>query len=172
MFVFCARGIYWYESRPKPPKPWNTNAVKADFDYTSVEGDKNTIVFVYTLQNNTDFDYKISEADSVSLGAKLEEENSVSMREEKDFVKGDWGTFVPAHSRVSFGIHIAYPYPEHERSDASPDEKNDFTSRVAQYVNKEMPNLDGFVIYDRATRYEIVFPSGWKKLAQEPLKKK
>src|SRR5215469_14593923 len=77
-FVLCAWGIYLYESRPRPLKPWNTNAVIADFDYTSVEGDKNTIVFVYTLQNNTDFDYKISNADSVSLGAKLEEENSVS----------------------------------------------------------------------------------------------
>jgi hypothetical protein len=45
--------FFWYEGRPKPPqppRPWHTSAIKAEYDYVDVEGEKNTIVFYYTLR--------------------------------------------------------------------------------------------------------------------------
>jgi len=36
-------GFLWYQGRPRPtepPKPWNTTAIKAEYDTTDTEGDK------------------------------------------------------------------------------------------------------------------------------------
>ena len=46
--VFLAGGWFWYSSRPKPPKPWDTKAIQAEYDYVSSEGKDNDIVFYYT----------------------------------------------------------------------------------------------------------------------------
>jgi len=37
-----------------PPKPWDKKAITAIYDFVDTEGEKNTIVFYYTLQNNTE----------------------------------------------------------------------------------------------------------------------
>jgi len=36
----------WYQSRPKPPKPWNRTAINAEYDSVGTEGDKNNIVSI------------------------------------------------------------------------------------------------------------------------------
>lgn len=53
-------GLWWLH-RPAKPKPWNTTAITASFAQLSSEGENYTIVFVYTLQNNTDADYRIAD---------------------------------------------------------------------------------------------------------------
>jgi hypothetical protein len=63
-------GVFlWYEAKPKtpqPPKPWNTSAIKAEYDGVDAEGDKNTIEFISTL-NITEFDYHVTDENQVSL---------------------------------------------------------------------------------------------------------
>ena len=74
-------GFLWYESRPKPPvppKPWNSSAIKADYDFVTSEGDKNTIVFYYNLENTTDFDYRVENAEHVAMNGRLGSENSLT----------------------------------------------------------------------------------------------
>jgi hypothetical protein len=69
-----AGAFIWYEGRPKPPvppKPWNTTAIKAQYDYADTEGDKNYIVIYYTVENFTDFDYQLDDAHNVFMSAKL-----------------------------------------------------------------------------------------------------
>lgn len=44
----------------------------------TTEGDKNTLVFYYTLQNNTDFDYTIDDVSKITLLVKLEREKNLS----------------------------------------------------------------------------------------------
>ncbi len=68
-------GTYiWYDNRPKPPvppKPWNLLAIKADYDYAYTEGDNNNIIVYYTLENTTDFDYRVEDGQNVLMSAKL-----------------------------------------------------------------------------------------------------
>src|SRR5690242_6809659 len=75
--ILAGVGI-WYWNRPRPPKPWNTKALTAEYIDVDVEGQKNTLVFNYTLQNNTDFDYRVGNATGITIGAKLKRENSLS----------------------------------------------------------------------------------------------
>ena len=143
--VLAGMGL-WYVNRPKPPKPWNDQAIKAEFDY-----------------------YTISDATDMKIGAQLERENSFSVASD-GYVRSDLPLFVPAHGRVRHAVHFAYPYPEREDSNASPDESHDFKTRVAQFMTKEFTNLNGFIIYDERARFKIIFSGDWKKRATEPLR--
>jgi hypothetical protein len=153
-------GFLWYQSRPKPPKPWNSAAIKAEYDTTETEGDKNNVVFVYTLENTTDFDYRVENAHEITASAKLREQNNLSPLSESGSV--DYPIFVPAKKRVRFSIHINYPYPDREKSDANLDERIKFRQGIEKYTTDTFSNLDGFDLLDQTNRYEIIFPAGWK----------
>src|SRR5436309_3155594 len=64
----------WYDEQPKPPKPWNRQAITAEFDHVRPQGKENNLSFRYILQNNTDFDYRIDSELSVKITAKLQQE--------------------------------------------------------------------------------------------------
>lgn len=158
-------GFLWYRSRPKPPKPWNTSAIKAEYDYLGTEGDKNTIVFYYTLENTTDFDYRIEDGHDIAMNGKLGREHSLSLF--SGFEKIDYPIAVPAKKRVRFVVHIDYAYPEKEKPKPDADERKKYREAVEKYVVDELNNLDGFDLLDETKRYEIIFPAGWKHSARQ-----
>ena len=167
--ILASAGI-WYMNRPKPPKPWDTKAITAEYIDADVEGDKNTLVFNYTLQNNTEFDYRVADTIGITVGAKLKRENSLSLGGSGSFSL-DYPIFVPAHGRTRFRIHLPeYPYEQHEKPNASDDEEHDFYTRLAQYLTNHTTNLNGFFVFDDNKRYEILLPSGWEKRASEKLR--
>jgi hypothetical protein len=159
----------WWTSRPIKPKPWNSKAITASFERLMTEGDENTYVFVYTLQNNTDFDYRVTGATELHLAAKLRQQNEFSFDDSQNLTT-DYPIYVPAMSRVRFRLHVKYPYPVKENLDASEDEKADWYTNICRYVVKELSNLNGFVIVDDAERYQIDLPDGWAERAKHPLK--
>jgi hypothetical protein len=155
----------WYQTRPKPPnppKPWDTSSIKATYDYVGTEGNTNTIVVFYTLENTTDFDYRVEDAHNVTMTAKLEQQNSLSLFSD-ELSKIDYPIFVPAKKRIFFRVHIAYPYSVKEKPDANKDERTKYREGVAKYANDELSNLNGFELLDNVSRYDVIFPSGWKK---------
>jgi hypothetical protein len=161
--VVLVGGFLWYQSRPKPlqpPKPWNTGAIKADYRSTSTEGDKNSVVFSYTLENTTDFDYQVEGGGNVRVSATLDGQNTLAPFEK--FVTIDYPIFVPAKKRVVFQIHF-----EHRSAIKEKEHSNDAdTIKHHEAVEKEIAdifnNLDGFDLLDETNRYEIIFPAGWK----------
>jgi hypothetical protein len=158
-------GIFlWYEGRPKPPvppKPWNSTSIKADYDYAYTEGDGNNIVVYYTLENMSDFDYRVEDGHNMTIGAKLKKESSLSPFNETG--KIDYPIFVPAKKRVRFPIHLSYPYPVKENPKADVDERKKYRQAVEKYLSDELGNLDGFDLLDETSRYEIIFPNGWTR---------
>jgi hypothetical protein len=157
-------GFLWYQSRPKPPtppKPWNTTAIKAEYDYIDTEGEKNTVVFYYTLENTTAFDYRLENGDKVLMSATLAKQRHLSPFSEQE--KIDYPVFVPAKKRVRFSIHVDYAYPVKEKSNPNVVERREFRSKLEKYATDEFGNLDGFDLLDESSRYEIVFPAGWKQ---------
>jgi hypothetical protein len=157
-----------YQSRPKPPKPWNTSSIKATYDYVETEGDKNTIVVFYTLENMTNFDYRVEDAHDVMMNAKLEKQDSLSPFGYDKLSKIDYPVFVPARKRVMFRVHIAYPYSEKEKPNANKDERKQYRASLEKYVIDEMSNLNGFELLDNTNRYDVIFPCGWKKSSSPP----
>lgn len=157
----CLFGYLYYEGRPRPPKPWDPNAVTAQFEYVATEGDKQNLVFSYTLENRTDFDFRLTEGASVQMNAKLGQEQSLVPF--ADYGKLDYPIFVPARKRVDFKIHVlGYFYPGHEPKEDTTGSRSDYHSEVAAHVRDKLTNLDGFDLLDESDRKEIVFPAGWK----------
>ena len=158
-----ALGVFlWREARPKTPKAWNSSAIAASFDYTDTEGDPNTIVFYYTLENRTDFDYRIESGPDITMNAKLAKEKNIESLSESTG-KIDYPIFVPARKRVRFAVHITYPYPQKMKPDANLEERRKYRDAVAKYVTDDLANLNGFELLDAANRYDIEFEPGWKK---------
>ena len=113
-----------YNSRPKPPKPWNSAAITATYDFVDTEADKNTVVFIYTLENNTDFDYRAEEGQEITMSAKLNRQNSLSpFAMNGDFSKIDYPIVVPAKKRIEFLVHLSYPCPIQKDPNANDDEE-------------------------------------------------
>jgi hypothetical protein len=161
-------GFLLYQSRPKPPqppKPWNVSAIKAEYDTTDTEGVKNTVVFYYTLENMTDFDYRIENADHVLMSATLLKQKHLSPFDQNQTI--DYPIFVPARKRMRFLIHINYPCPFKEKPNADLEERRHHRRDVEKYASDEFGNLDGFDLLDEDNRYEIVFPPGWKQQLQQ-----
>jgi hypothetical protein len=161
IFLSIAAGSFlWYESHPKPPesaKPWNSKAVTAEFDFLDIVGDESNIAFYYTLQNNTETDYQLPEDPQVM--ARLKDEKSLTAA--KDMIKKVDSVFIPQKQRARYVIIFNGSYPEKKKADYVNEEKAAFRNRLKQYLNKHADDLDGFVVFDNANRYEIDFPKGW-----------
>lgn len=161
--VILVGGFLWYESRPKPPKPpkpWNVAAIKAEYDDADTEGDGNTLVVSYTLENTTDFDYRADESQDIMFNSTLDREKS--LLSVSNLLKINYPIVIPAKKRVSFKVHIDYHYTEKEKENADLQERTKHKEGVEKFLATEMANLGGFDLLDAVNRYEIIFPAGWK----------
>jgi len=159
--------MVWYSARTKDPAPWNANAMQAKYDKVGTgstlngQGDKTQeIRFYYVVTNQTDSDYKVGQADSISLMGKLEDERSL-LNEEAITI--DRPFFIPPKQSVRLTIHVANYGLKEVEPDRNSSEHEQYINRLIEYINHDMGNLDGFVLYDNSTRYQINFPSGWKR---------
>ena len=50
-------------------------------------------------------------------------------------------------------------------------DKSEYRKALELYIREKYVNLDGFVLFDQANRYQIDFPSGWTKEEAEPEEK-
>jgi hypothetical protein len=154
-------GFLAYQSRPKPPKPWNASAIKAEYDHVTTEGKENTIVFFYILENMTDFDYRLDKEQKSTMTARLEKQNGLTPFLSSEGI--EYPIFVPARKRMRFLVHMeGYSYSTKEKDDATAEERKQYRASLEKYVGEKLDNLNGFDLLDEENRYEIVFPAGWK----------
>ncbi len=161
--------VFLYIERPKP---WNNTAITAQYDEVGIEGEKNTFVFYYTLQNNTKKDYSMSEYSEIPIFARLADEERLSGSPSSEWLTYDKLVFIPAGHKIRFAVHLQYPYPESPKKSASREEKKEFRKKAEQYVSEEFRNLDGFVLFDKAFHYEIRLNRGWTTITNEETEKK
>ncbi len=151
--------VFWYSSRPEPPKPWNTSGIVATYDDISTEGADHTFVFHYVVENKGARDYRLDSVSSTTLMAQLERQNSLSAMGEH--VTIDLPLFIPAGQRQYVNIHLRYRFSEPYPSKGTHEQKKAYKAKLQKYLNDEAANLNGFVIFDDINRYEIRFPRGW-----------
>jgi hypothetical protein len=159
-------GWVWYSGRPKAPKPWNKQAITAEYDYARPSGEKDYLTFHYILQNNTDFDYRVDSSSEIQITGRLKQEKGYSAFSNQ-YVTTEYPVFVPAKNRVWVSLSIPYPYPVKEKEKPTDDERKEFTTAVAKYIADKISNLDGFVWFDTRNRYQIDFPGGWEARAKQ-----
>ena len=152
--------VIWYMDRPKP---WNTAALTAEYDVMGTEGDDNTLVFYYTLRNNTNKDWSIAEHSETPLFGRLADEERLSGPLLSEWLTTDKPLFVPIGHKIRFAVHLKLRYPDRLKEKASTDERKAFRKKVEEYMASEFSNLDGFVLFDKTNRYEIRLARGWTK---------
>jgi hypothetical protein len=98
------------------------------------------------------------------MNGRLEKQHSLTHFGESETI--DYPVAIPAKKRVRFPVHLGYPYSEKEKPDADREAKRKYKAALEAYISDKLGNLDGFDLLDENTRYEIVFPSGWKKTSR------
>lgn len=161
----------WFESRPQKQKPWNQNAIIATFEYPGTESGPeekdgfrpDQIVMYYTLENKTDFDYRMPARNQIEFNAKLKRENSLSANSQL-LSLDEQPVFLPANQRVRISVHLRYPVKKDFGPEDTRANRDKRRKAIADYLNEEFTNLDGFVVFDLQNRYQINFPNGWKTM--------
>jgi len=162
--VVCAvtAAALWYVSRPTPPPPWNTSAIAAHFDGLDTEGERNTFVFTYVLENSTDWDYRLDNTSSIATMAQLKNNEAMVALPAETLRGPDIPVFIPARRRVRVRLHLEHTFPDKGPPAGSPQADQDsYSKRLAQQLAETLPNLDGFVLFDNLKHYEIDFQRGW-----------
>ena len=138
--VLVIGGVAWYSSRPKA---WNGDAIRASFSTDLWDVDDNFNVTAmeveYVLENKTANDYTLSPDQTFMIVDRAAMGPSVSGK-----YKIDHSCFIPAGNRVKCSVTVPADYD---------------TSF----------SVEGFVVFDSASRYKVVFP---KPLRPTPEDKK
>jgi hypothetical protein len=146
----------------KPANPWNAHAVEgvyAGVRVREIDASKAAVVFLYDIDNKTDTDYQLAKGDSVVVMSRIK--SSRSLTSERP-VALSTSAFVPARNRTRIALEIAEPFSWPTRPDASSE------NRFRQLVAREVADLDGFVLFDQAHRYQVDLPGSWPAIEIAP----
>jgi hypothetical protein len=179
--VILVGGFLWYESRPKPPKPWNTRAIEAHYSNTQFFAEKGSTLqagFVFDLRNNTAADYtleahpsdttvvmqKMKSSDTLVSGMgltwspehgpgtqQLDEQGIPSKIPKGAFI--DAPIFIPSGQSVRIYFWSAYDVPDIVA--AFPKNETIHPKTVLQSALKD---TESFVLLDTVNRYRIELP--------------
>jgi len=147
-------GLLWHKYRPTPLSPWNVTALQAswdrmDFEFIAANGKRRTIVFYYALENQTDRDYEVKDRTSMVIYEQFSGKHNLELSEDKE-LSLDYPLFVPARRRVEIPLHLNVTYTDE-------DEKK--YGKLPDFMRGT--SIKGFVLFDKANRYQINFPQGW-----------
>jgi hypothetical protein len=168
MLGIIALGIFLWIEHAQRPKPFDTHALTAEYESLHVAGDDRTFVFIYAIQNNSDYDYSLSNGNDIQFGATLK--NGALLNEDKKITIG-YPLLVPAKSKVSVFVNSGLHYkggPPEPGSDNYAVNK-DYRIQASRYLVSSARNLSGFTLFDTLHRYKVAFPDGWVKEAKEKL---
>ena len=156
--VMCAviiAVVSWYSSRPKQ---WNASAITASFDCFDLESKSYNLVLYYILENTTSADYELQTTSKSRMMQKLKRQDSLV---DGEGVLYDNPIFIPAKKKIRFSLRLDASFKENFHSNILKDDREKRSKMIAAFANKEMANLNGFILFDEVSRYEIDFPRSW-----------
>lgn|GEM_PF-2506442 len=157
--LFFAAGYFAHAPRTIPSssksaaeQPWNSQAIQSSLIGVKVrelDATHAAIDFVYDLQNQTSRDYQLTPGPSAVIMKRLKTDGSLSSDPDSRLVSA---AFVPTNNRTRITLEMTEPFNWPAKQDAAADQSfRDFVHRAAS-------SLEGFVIFDQASRYEIELP--------------
>jgi hypothetical protein len=151
------------ESSSRPPAAWNSNAIKATFagiQVREIDSTNAEVIFFYDLENTTDFDYRIDNGPKTNFLSRLKSDGSLSSEEQPRL---DHPAFLPARHRTHIGLELVRPFQWPAQNGAASDQQ------FREFVKRQTSNLEGFVLFDENTRYEVDLRGGWPDLEQSAM---
>jgi hypothetical protein len=148
---------------PKQPEGWNSNAIRGNFggvQIKEVDATHAALVFTYDLENTTDSDYHLFNDPKVLIMGRLKSSSSLKT---EDSMQMDNSIFLPARNRARVALEVRYPFiwP----TQMVPGGVGPMTQEKFRYfVAAKVADLQGFILFDQALRYQIELPGGWQEL--------
>lgn len=149
-------------SRSKHGNGWNSQAIKGTFagvQVREIDPSDAVLVFFYDLDNQTDTDFQMAPGSSLLIMGRLKSDGSLSADEPITLASP---VFVPARNRTRIAVQVAHPFAWPQDTDAASGDK------FRGFLQSEVANLNGFVLFDQPTKYQIELPGDWKDLPQGP----
>jgi cytochrome c oxidase subunit IV len=143
----------WHSSHPKA---WNDKTMITEYTGLTISptGNAYSIEAHYFITNTTDMDYQLSKSNIVMVkvpgGSGLRESPDVAVAQ--DF-------FVPARQKVSVFFRLSLQ----KRDDFDEAVTKNNQMEIKKLLAKELQEVDGFVVFDRAAKYQIPFSNDWTK---------
>ncbi len=134
------------------PKPWNTRAITSAFTGLKVrelDATHAAVDFVYDLENRTDRDYQLTPGPGAVVMRRLQADGSLSSDTDARLVSA---AFVPTNDRTRITMEMTESFGWPAKQDEAADQK------LRDLVTREAAGLQGFVIFDQSSRYEIELP--------------
>jgi hypothetical protein len=151
----------WYAQKHLPrsgPQPWNSNAIRANYvgaQVREIDPQHASLVLAYELQNDTDGDYRLSNAAGFVFMSRLKADHSLSSQQTVRLANA---TFLPARQQARVALEIDRPFSWPAENDPLlPDKLEDF-------VRQGLAGVESYVLFDQTDRCQIEFPSGWQAL--------
>ena len=140
------------------PKPWNSSAITASYvgaQLRELDSGNAALYLAYEVQNHTDSDYQLAEGAGALVMSRLRADDSLSSQQQ---VRLSYRTFLPARQRARVALEIPAPFVW------PPDGDPLFQDKLRGFVNQRLVDIQAFVLFDQADRFDIEFPSGWQEL--------
>jgi len=141
---------------------WNSSAIRstlAGIRVKEIDPAHAAVVFFYDLDNRTDTDYRLASGPNVVIMNRLQPSGSLSSDQQ---INLDANAFVPAKNRTRIGIEISRAFAWPPTRDAAAERQ------IRQLVADQVAGLEGFVLFDQATRYEIDLAAASPEFQVEP----
>lgn len=132
--------------------PWNSRAIASTFkgiQVREVDATHASVVFLYDLENRAASDFQLKPGPSVVIMKRLKADGSLSSNTSARLVSG---AFVPTNNRTRIELEVTDPFNWPAQRNAAADKA------FRDFVARETSGLQGFVIFDQNSRYEIDLP--------------
>ncbi len=140
------------------PKPWNSSAITASYvgaQLRQLDSGNAALYLAYEVTNHTDSDYRLADGPGALVMGRLRADGSLSSQQP---VRLSYPTFLPARQRARVALEVPSAFGWPDESDTA------YQDKLRDFVNQKLMDVQAFVLFDQADRFEIEFPSGWQEL--------
>jgi hypothetical protein len=156
--IVLAAVVLYFRPARNSPKPWNSNAITANYvgaQLRELDSGNAALFLAFEVQNHTDSDYQLADGPGALVMSRLKADGSLSSQQQ---VRLSYATFLPARQRARVALEIASPFGWPSDSDSA------YQDKLRDFVNQKLVDVQAFVLFDQADRFEIEFPGGWQEL--------
>jgi hypothetical protein len=142
----------------RSPKPWNSKAITATYvgaQLRELDSGSAALYLAYEVQNHTDSDYQLADGSGALVMGRLRADGSLSSQQH---ARLSYPTFLPARQRARVALEIPSPFGWPADGDPA------YRDKLRDFVNQKLVDVQAFVLFDQADRFDIEFPSGWQEL--------
>lgn len=142
----------------RSPGKWNREAVTAHFLRLDSGTQGHGLRFYYELDNTTEKDYFARSDHDLSLYLRLDSGALAMCAVNEDCAKLLTAVRVPSQEHFEIAIDVPCNVPRQVLREKNREKRS---ALLANYLNRELPHLKGFVILDATNRYELILSDGW-----------